>query len=247
MTCRPPRNDTVGQVLEHLGIFHIVRTDKKFIPERDDVIRWRHATGTTVDAASEVGPLLERTKTLRPDLLHLVFRGISEAMTNVSHHAYLRPRSDGTSISNEKRWWMFCREEDNRVIIGFCDLGLGIPVTLKEREEQSTLETILRSFNAIVRGGIARDAEMIKAAIELRKTRTKLSHQGKGLTDILRAVEESRSGYISIFSNGGCYTKRFDAAPPEVIRNYGDSIGGTLIFWSLPIVGSGGAEMRSRI
>ncbi len=240
LLCVPPQDDTVGQVLEHLGLFKLIKCRTNFTPQRNDVVHWRCATGAIVDAATDAGPMLEETRGIPPELLPFMFRGISEAMTNVSHHAYVRPREDGLNVASDKRWWMFCREEANAVFVAFCDLGLGIPVTLEEREDRTVLHSILQSFGAALRGGRSQDAEMLKAAILLKKTRTKLPHQGKGLTDILRVVEEAQKGYISIYSNRGCYMKRYAGLETEVVRNYRCSIYGTLILWGLPLAAQEG-------
>ena len=236
ISCIPPQDETVAQVLQHLGIFKMLRYSSSVTPERTDVINWRIATGDSTDA-SEVGKILESQSKLPEIKSKKLYRGVSEAMTNVSQHAYLNLQNNSFEIGENKGWWMFCREEDDHIFVAFCDLGVGIPITLPKTIEKDQEQSILQKILQTLFGSKSKysDGELIRAAIEVKRSRTKKRHRGKGLLDMIKAIETT-GGRLAILSNKGCY--QYDASslsPTENVKNYKNSISGTLILWSLPL------------
>ncbi len=237
ISCVPPKDETVAQVLQHLGILKMLRCNSSITPDRGDVINWNVATGDNTDA-SEVGKILESQSKLPVAKSKKLYRGVSEAMTNVSQHAYLNFRNDGTEIAENKGWWMFCREEDDHIFVAFCDLGVGIPVTLprtiEENQEQGLFNRALQKLFGTEKNKYS-DGELIRAAIEVKRSRTHKRHRGKGLLDMIKAIETT-GGRLAILSNKGGYLYNVSNAQPiEEVKNYKDSIMGTLILWSLPL------------
>jgi hypothetical protein len=160
-------------------------------------------------------------------LLDSLFRGISEAMTNCHHHAYIDVREDGLDRQPQtKDWWMFSQEKGGVLSVAFCDLGVGIPNTLPRR--QPTL------WERIKTGGhAASDGKIIGAAIEDSVSRTGQHNRGKGLKQLLEAAQiDGRDGRLRIYSNRGRYTYEDQKART---REYATSILGTIILWSIPI------------
>lgn len=81
---------------------------------------------------------------------------------------------------------------------------------------------------------------MIHAAIEVKRSRTKKNHRGKGLSDMIKVIGKTKCGNLAIFSNRGIYQYKLDDLNPiENTRSYKDSISGTLILWSLPLKNEG--------
>ena len=116
LSCTPPKDETVAQVLEHLGIFAMLGCRNSVKPERTDVINWKIASGENTDA-TDVGKILESQSKLPVSKSKKLYRGVSEAMTNVSQHAYLNFQGDEIEFSENKGWWMFCREEDDHIFV----------------------------------------------------------------------------------------------------------------------------------
>jgi len=237
VSCTQPEDETVAQVLQHLGILKMLHCRCSVTPERADVINWKIATGENTDA-SEAGKILEMQSKLPVAKSKKLYRGVSEAMTNVSQHAYLDLRNDGAEIMNDKGWWMFCREEDDHIFVAFCDLGVGIPITLpktiEENNDQSLFERVLQKLFGSVRNKYS-DGQLIRAAIEVKRSRTRKRHRGKGLLDMIKAIETT-GGRLAILSNKGGYLYNVNnSEPSEFVKNYKNSILGTLILWSLPI------------
>jgi hypothetical protein len=125
----------------------------------------------------------------------------------------------------KKNWWMFSQERDGYLTVVFCDLGVGIPTTLPVKKP--------KWWQKIVSLGKAdSDAEIIRGAVDMSLSRTGKHYRGKGLRQLLEVVQGHPDGAIRIFSNRGCYTFNHGRAS---VRDYGDSIMGTLIQWKLPV------------
>ena len=238
VSCTPPSDETVAQVLEHLGILKMLNCNYSVTPERADVINWKIAVGDKTDA-TEVGKILEMQSKLPRIKSKKLYRGVSEAMTNVSQHAYMGIRDDGAEIVGDKGWWMFCREEDDHISMGFCDLGVGIPITLPKTMEGNKEENLFKSILYKLFGSNKNkysDGELIRAAIEVKRSRTEKRHRGKGLLDMIKAIDTTQGGRLAILSNKGGYLYNLNnSKPSEEIKNYKYSILGTLILWSLPV------------
>ena len=224
-TCVPSRDGTVNQVLKHLGIFDALHYNSDVTPVREDVISWRSTTSTFVDEKS--GELLEVYKSLSGEKAKHMFRGVAEATTNVVHHAYLFDRGDGLPQHLDRRWWMFCREDRDKLYVAICDLGVGIPRSLPAKYPREIISGVLSRFV-----GRSNDAKMISAAIEIARTRTDRKGRGKGLGDLKRVVDEVVGAKLFIFSNRGMVGY---ANGVESLKNFKKSILGTQIVWVLPI------------
>ncbi|MFH1600056.1 MAG: hypothetical protein ABIJ73_01645 [Pseudomonadota bacterium] len=226
------RNDTVNQVLEHLGVYMRGGYSSGATPSREDVISWRVVASASSDG-EVAGPLIETYESLNAEDSKRLFRGVSEAIPNAVEHAYIDERGDGIPPPPENRWWMFCRESDNRFYVGVCDLGIGIPRSLPK----TFSELFYSIFPAAVSPVVAKDdAAMIRAAMEISRTRTKLHERGKGLGDIRSVVDEIEGSELYVFSNSGLVT--YISGSYRLTR-FNQSILGTLIVWIIPLKGSG--------
>jgi hypothetical protein len=76
------------------------------------------------------------------------------------------------------------------------------------------------------------DAEMIKAAIVLGRTRTNADNRGKGLMDLLQLIDTVGGGSIWILSRHGSY--RYGDCG-EACVNHSEFVEGTLIKWDIPL------------
>ena len=224
ITCVPPRNEKVAQVLQQIEIFSLLGVPNDVVPRDDDVVNWRFAHGHKVDGERYEDVLAEYDGDITPELQETLFKGITEAMTNVLNHAYLFPRNDGTSIINSKEWWMFSQAKDGDITVAFLDLGAGIPGTLP-----STMPGL---WSKIFRFGKKNDSRAIKYAVRDSISRTNQSHRGKGLGQIARVIDEIPHGEMVILSNYGALSI---VGSVMRCRDYSDSIRGTLILWKIPL------------
>jgi hypothetical protein len=191
------------------------------------VVHWRHATGLKVEGSVAWGVMENFEGELSEALKSSLFKGISEALTNAVHHAYEAKRNDGTKVQGDKRWWLFSQERDGFLTVVFCDLGIGIPNSLPLKKDARLLE-ILRKLSKD-----KSDVGAIRAASELKKTRTNEENRGYGLAEILDAARKAEQGSCVIYSNRGRFG--YGADGQEVENQFANSIYGTLIEWRVPL------------
>jgi hypothetical protein len=227
--CLQSRNNTVSQVLKHIGVYDLLKCQCSVVPRRMDVINWRQASADQIDCTG-AGKVLETYDALTQKTSKLLYRAASEAIANVVDHAYDGDRGDGFGIPERKTWWLFCREEQNKFYVSVCDLGVGIPNTLAAKNAP---EVISKIMDAITLGAHPSDADMIAGAIEYARSRTDESHRGKGFMDIKRVLKGKHKSTLHIFSNRGLVS--FEGDLPAKKTRFSDSICGTLIVWSISL------------
>ncbi len=125
---------------------------------------------------------------------HLLYEGLTEAITNVSQHAY---RDDELF----KRWWMFAAysAETNLVTVSFFDHGRTIPGTLPASRLFEKIKGALVGLS---------DSEKIRAALELGRSSTLQDHRGKGLQNLLEIIRGHAKSEVRIYSGHGMLLAR---------------------------------------
>lgn len=162
--CIPPRNQKAAQVLKQVGVLTLLNSRKRIVPTDKDVVNWRFAAGHEVIGERYDDILGNYDGTLTPCIQAGFYHGLTEAMTNCRHHAYIMKREDGLEKANEEsEWWMFSQEKDGELCVVFCDLGVGIPNTLPVKRP-TLWGKIMESI------GHKSDGKIIRAAIEDSKT-----------------------------------------------------------------------------
>ncbi len=167
-----------------------------------------------------------------------MYKGVTEAMTNASNHAYIEERADGLAFGREEpRWWMFSQERNGRLFVSLCDLGVGIPNSLpRTKLKDWAPESVLSFIKSVAQGSApTNDCVMIKAAIELGRSRTDLPYRGRGLQQLKDVIDVVSDGSLAIHSNRGVYRYNPSNRAIETINDFSDSIMGTLILWNVPI------------
>ena len=227
--CIPARDDVVNQVFKHLGFYTYFDFSSDAIPVLPSVVSWKYASSAVVDGDS-VGELLLTYESLKPASRH-VYAAATEAMINSVDHAYSADRADGLPKPSAERWRLFCREDDGKIVIAVCDLGVGIPNTLPINFK----EIIEGLFGKSGRGRVKSDARIIEAAMEIGRSRYETmgrKGRGKGFYDMRRLVDEVGGATLQIYSNrgylmymGGQYSR----------RNFDISIMGTVVVWIIPV------------
>lgn len=155
-----------------------------------------------------------------------LFDGLSEAITNVSHHAY-------TDEASFRQWWLSGSfdQSDQRLCVTFYDQGLGIPATLP----YSKIITLIANFL-----NLRLDSEKIEAAMEVGRTATGMPNRGKGLQNLLEFAKAYDWGNLTIYSLHGMYRVNTRKVGNRTIQtvdrvDHEHSIGGTLIEWSVQL------------
>ncbi|WP_066827630.1 hypothetical protein [Sphingomonas mali] len=227
--CIRPVDHKMDEVFAQIGIYEAIGLKCDISSKRDDVMHWRLATGVLSEGVKG-GSLLEQYEgRLAEGLKRGLYGGIIEAMTNTVQHAY--EGRDGEALRHNigKRWWLLSQERNDILTVAICDLGIGISESLP-RSGTFSVEAVTDMLKGL---GIARtDANAIRAAIELGRTRTNIKGRGRGLHDIVEAVNLSEAGRVMIGSNRGMFTT---TEGKSYARNFGDSVPGTIIWWTVGI------------
>jgi hypothetical protein len=229
------KDHKVAQVLHQIGFFDAIGRKSKIQPTAQDVIHWRAIAGSGAEG-EKANALIEKLRDrLPPSLSSPMYAGIVEAMTNCRQHAYIQNRRDGMGLAGNGEWWLFAKEEDDELSVVICDLGIGIPSSLPLTQGSDVISEIFAKLGRTL--GVAfTDSDLLEAAIEIGRSRTRDRHRGKGLRDVLEVINSAGSGILRIYSNRGCYTYSVRSNLPEDNRrNYRHSILGTVIQWRVPI------------
>lgn len=230
VSCVPSRVAKVDQALQHLGVYGMLGHKSPVDPELPDAVNWRVARGANVDGP-KMGELIEEIGRLSSETASKLFRSVTEAVTNVTHHSDLAERLDGLELEPTKEWWMFCRPEKHSLYVAVCDLGIGIPRSLPRTHPEIWTDVLYRMF------GDRRmtDGRMIKAALRMRRSRTEEEHRGMGFSDITRVLEEVDGSQLRVYSNRGSLQYSNPSLIPAIhIHNFKYSILGTILVWSFP-------------
>lgn len=219
-----PRSNKAAQVLQQIGLSHLLKIKNNTECLDGDVVNWRAARGQGAigEKYDEIMGYYDGriTESLQSEL----YTGITEAMTNAHQHAYIEQRGDGISTpAGYKPWWMFSQEREGKLSVVFCDLGIGIPSSLPK--------TRPRLWNLMERFGMS-EGRRIEGAVRNSQTRTKKQHRGKGLRQIIQTISSCKGGKAIIMSNKGWYSMK---AGKKDSGDFADSIMGTVIYWQMPL------------
>ncbi|WP_156373055.1 hypothetical protein [Deinococcus sp. Leaf326] len=220
------KREKVAQVLKQIGLLDLLGNQAKVEPTYEDVVHWKAVHGYKVQG-DITEPILQVVDDVLGEMVsRKLYTGVSEAMTNTTHHAYLEDRHDGLNLKDKAGWWMFLQVKDNMLSILMCDLGIGIPRSLPKTNRDWLHKLFSEKYPAP-------DSLSIKYATEYGRTSTNLSNRGKGLKKMLSIVESLEASSLRIHSNKGVFTA--GKITHIVSRDYQDSIMGTLISWNIPI------------
>lgn len=228
-----PENPRLERLLTQSGFFKLLKVKSRVEKQsQSKLTRFIVFKSDQQPNSSEI-PLL-RSELLGDDLqmpsiiAKRIFRALSEAMTNVNHHAYKTKSIRVSSVGG--RWWMVASLSSRTRLftLAFYDAGVGIPKTLPRKY---TMEKI-RGVLSLLPGMTPDDGQMIRAAMELGRTRTESTNRGLGLMDLTKLIDAAGAGAMHIHSRNGSYSY---TPTKQVHSNSGGFVEGTLIEWQLPI------------
>lgn len=229
-----PKSERIERLFEESGFLDALRVKRRGAVKRgSSTTRFLKCKSDVKIASAEIPKL--REELLGKDLqmpkpvARVVYRALTEAMINVKHHAYHNKSVGLPKVQG--RWWLGAQlsRKRNLFTLTFYDAGVGIPKTLPRRYGWEQIRGILSLLPLFEPD----DGQMIKAAIELGRTRTKEDNRGKGLLDLLKLIDQVGDGSIRILSRHGCY--RYEAGKEADTENDGYFVEGTLIKWELPL------------
>lgn len=221
ITCTYPTNNIVEQLFQHIGLLEKLGNHKSRTEINADSVKyWHYISGKSTDDVGQFKALFQAIS-LKEETKSGLFDSMSEAVTNTIHHAYRKGKN--------KEWWMFAQHTNNTLTVAICDLGIGIPNSLREKPELK--EWLSSPVNAVRK---RKDTALIEIAVESSRTKTKLPHRGKGLKDMLDFVKNGTVGGFRIYSKNGSYD--YNATMNrEIGKDYKSAINGTIIQWQLSL------------
>jgi hypothetical protein len=235
MTGTYPKDRTVERQLTQSGFFDLLGVRSR-IAARSRVNRYikfksdQRINGAEIQKLRE--ELLGEDLRMPPEIARTIFRALTEAMTNVNHHAYQTKMfvSARAALDLRGRWWMFAtlNVPRNVFVLAFYDAGVGIPKTLPRKYGWEAIRHLL----SLLPGILPDDGQMIEAAMTLGRTSTDLEHRGKGLLDLAKLIDVLGAGSMAIFSRQGSYSYTPTSQSATNGRGF---LEGTLIEWRLPI------------
>lgn len=227
-------------VLNRIGFYELLGYRHFNAREIANVKCWDVIKGIDVDSHAAGKMLQMVSKSIDSDdtgdTTRAIFRPLIEAMSNAVEHAYDQDLWKG-KLPNGNRWWCFTATLMGKLTVLICDLGLGIPATLEKTQLPNVIAALKTRFGGI----FSNDADYIKAAMDVKKTRTALGHRGKGATDLKSAIEKVENSSLCVFSNRGCYRYRNSIGSGDVFELNEDismndlSINGTIVEWTFPL------------
>lgn len=229
----PADLSSVNAVLTRVGILELCGQDFHINPSQDkSVLNWELLQGDAKDKLQPEAIHQFLARTLGCNVPKVLFAAVREALLNIKHHAYRQ--GDG-------KWWLMTRlhKEDKVFTVVACDLGRGIPNSIKQGEE-ATQKEIRKKLQALLEslplGNSVKDSKIIEESMQYGVSRTKKGYRGKGLPKMKEVVELSQAtkASISICSDRGCYTQLGGRETP-ILRDYPNSIGGTVVTWTIPM------------
>jgi len=227
-------NKQVVRLFNEMGLFELLKTQnkhriKKYMQDGPQKF-FQFLTGTESDGELAYKLMEYMSPVIKPVYNEmLLYIALSEAMTNVLQHAYPK-EEEPESFSLKNRWWLSGSfDSDSQVMnVLLFDHGVGIPSTLPKSPLYKKILHYIKEEKNINNPGY-----LIKAAVDLGKSKTQLKHRGKGLRQILKFSSESDFGSLYIISHKGeyCYyedcTDKAGSLPIE--------LGGTFIQWEIKL------------
>lgn len=225
-------HEDIRRLLRQMGYFELLKIEAPPASEESkntEFLRFKRGAGDNRNSG-----LLAKQLRMEIEALvgfhikkHLLFEGLSEAITNVGQHAY------PDSSFGVKQWWLSASydRQDRRLCVMFYDQGAGIPATLPTSD---VVERLLEYFDSWS------DSRKIEAAMEVGRSAIGSTERGKGLQNLLEFAKGHVEGRLSIYSLKGMYRMIARGAGAAMIvetvkRDYSNSINGTLIEWEVKL------------
>ncbi|MCP4501668.1 MAG: hypothetical protein GY822_17045 [Deltaproteobacteria bacterium] len=218
-----PKRGKTNQVLRQIGMYQLLGIAGGRMPRDKDVVSW-NATSDSTAVGEKFETILQGVKT-ENEATDGLYISTTESMTNAMNHAYISPRITSDNHGHLHRWWMFSQVRNGELTVVFCDLGIGIPASLREKRPTFIKKLVATAMNEV-------ESCIIESATKPSATRTRLEHRGKGLPEMIKHLDRHKKASLRILSNMGSF---YRSAGQTKKRDYNESIGGTLLIWTIQL------------
>lgn len=223
ITATPPNDPLALQVFHQIGLAKMLKIKRKTTITSKEVAYWNYIHGNAIegDKAGRLILNIANEYGLDEPAAESLYSGASEAITNTVMHAY--PQANG----NQGNWWMFAGIKDSSLTVIICDLGIGIPVSLKTKRPRFTQRIKDLITNK-------KDSKLIEIAMVEGKSISDKSHRGLGMVELKKLITTIGKGKLTIMSNKGIF---FYEGEEQRINffDHETSINGTTVGWNIPI------------
>lgn len=225
----------IADIFAQMGFFGLLNLKKPEIISQNVEVAYLPFTRGVVENVDYAGTLANQFCSSIENEFGISIRknelydGVTEAITNVIHHAYthLTDAAEKTNL-----WWasVAFEKRKRKLSVMFFDHGQGIPKTLKYSKH----------FIRIAGTSLMPKShgKLIQIAFELGRRRSIRPGRGRGLFDLLKFPLHSAEGKIIIRSCNGRYGREYTRGVSE---RRGDALDtpiklrGTLIEWSVTL------------
>ncbi|MEQ1649177.1 MAG: hypothetical protein ABL901_19965 [Hyphomicrobiaceae bacterium] len=155
---------------------------------------------------------------------------VLEGITNTKQHAY--PAELAKSFRFTERWWAtgVIDKAERRVSAIIYDQGASIPDTIMRAPWFPALVDAAKRLTSW--GNFENDdGALIAGAMAVGRSKTRLSHRGKGLADMESFMRTCSKGRLSVLSRNGEYVSY--AAGDATRFTHSSPIRGTLVQWDV--------------
>lgn len=248
-------NGNVLTRLYQLGFFnilgHMPEVEERLI-EDGPTLTMRIFRAKKADDLSPIGDALQSLgdfllqgtsgdkKDFEPTIVNAV-TAISEAITNVTQHAY--PSDHDYEFKHIGSFWVAATadRETNCLTVVIYDQGATIPVTYPRlKRGEKVLRYLRRAISGADEVDYRYDGTYIRAAMRYGGSRTDEPYRGKGFPQMLELLQSTGLGKITIRSRRGWCTRETNG---RYRSNFVDSsLGGTLIEWTVELPAISGLE-----
>ncbi|MBT9100020.1 hypothetical protein KFZ76_20165 [Methylovulum psychrotolerans] len=221
ISCNYPADDIVEQLFQHIGLLALLgkHTPRKAITA-ENVRYWHYIKGISTDDVSKFKNLLHSIN-FNEEIQSGLFESLSEAVTNTIQHAYKN--------SEQKMWWLFAQKKGDFFEIAVCDLGIGIPQSLRKKPAfKEFVDKPLQHYRN------RKDTYLLQVAVGSSRSSTKLPHRGNGLKDMLEFAKTHELGGFRIFSAKGGFSYN-SSNSEESRKDYLTDINGTIVQWHISL------------
>ncbi len=237
-------NENVFRKLFQLGFFEIVG----LTPKREDVTIEEGDTRTMQiisakkadelarvdEGLQSLGAFLNPESNLPEHIVIELLTGLSEAMSNVTNHAYAMDFPAPYPHINSLWVAATADRSKNTLTVVIYDQGATIPFTYPRMDRlEKVVRYLARTLKREPRFEYENDGTYIRAAMKYGGSRTDRPHRGKGLPQMVHVIEKTGSGSMTVYSRGGWCKRdsngRFSSGAVPL------SFGGTLIEWTVEL------------
>lgn len=236
-------NSEVLRVLFDIGFFEAIGLSEASggkLNTADDVRTLKAMSGSDGDDLQTVSEALqELPKFLGAENLDRSLRvdlntAIGEAMINVAKWAY--PSYHSFQYPNLGKFWVTgaANKATGELTVVIYDQGASIPITYPRKElAKNALDHLKQLLFVNKKFAFQNDSAYVDCAVKYGKSQTDEVYRGKGMPQMKELVDQAHIGSLTICSRGGLW--HYDSSGSVNRSSYPNSIGGTLIEWTLEL------------